>query len=45
MALTIKLVRHGESEANLRYDLVREIGDHAVHSQRAERSRPATQDA
>jgi broad specificity phosphatase PhoE len=30
MALAIKLVRHGESEANLRYELVREIGDHNV---------------
>ncbi len=28
--LTLKLVRHGESEANLRYELAREIGDHNV---------------
>jgi broad specificity phosphatase PhoE len=30
MTLTIKLVRHGESEANLRYELAREIGDQNV---------------
>ena len=30
MSLVIKLVRHRESEANVRPELVREIGDHAV---------------